>query len=177
VLVNELFNHRPRSLRANSPIAGGAVSTGDPGKEQLQVVIDLRDCANRRASRLDRVDLFYGDGRGNSFDEIRLRLVHPLQELPGVWTKRFDVTSLAFSVKRVESKAGLAAAARSGNDDQPPEWEVDIDTSEVILTRATDADDRRHRPPYDEKSRRRAVFLNIFELFGTQKDTLAHDFA
>ena len=45
------------------------------------------------------------------------------------------------------------------------------------MTRATDAYDRGHRPLYDGNSRSRAVFLDIFELFGAQQDALAHNFA
>jgi hypothetical protein len=123
------------------------------------------------------IGLLDGDCRRNPIDEVSLGLVHPLEELPGVGTERLDIPPLPFGIERVEGQTRFAAPARTSDDDQLPERQVEVDTLQVILTRTTDAYDRRHRPSYDEKSRRRAVFLNIFQLFGTQKDALAHDFA
>ncbi|HEY5770375.1 MAG TPA: hypothetical protein VIS71_11065, partial [Terrimicrobium sp.] len=55
--------------------------------------------------------------------------------------------------------------------------QIEVDILQVILTRAADADDRRHRPSYDEKSRRRAVFLSIFQLISAQENALPHNLA
>jgi hypothetical protein len=70
--------------------------------------------------------------------------------------------------KGFEGKTRLAASAGSRDDDKLPKGQVKVYTAEIILTRATDAYDRGHRPLYDGNSSRRAVFLHIFELLGAK---------
>ena len=123
------------------------------------------------------IGLLDGDRGRNPIDEVGLRLVHPLEELPRVGTERLYVAALPFRIERIEGETRFAAPARTSDDDQLPERQVEVNTLQVILTRATDAYDRRHRPSYDEKSRRRAVFLNIFQLVSTQENALPHDLA
>ena len=123
------------------------------------------------------IGLLDGDRGRNPIDEVGLRLVHPLEKLPRVRTERLDIPPLSFRVERIEGETRLAAPARTRDDDQLPERQIEVNTLQVILTRATDAYDRRHRASYDEKSRRRAVFLSIFQLISAQKNALPHNLA
>ena len=52
--------------------------------------------------------LFDGDGRGEPLDQVHVRLVHELQELPGVGGKAFHVAPLPFGVDGVEGEGTLA---------------------------------------------------------------------
>ena len=80
-------------------------------EQQLQVVVELRHRAHRRARGADRVGLVDGDRRRHALHAVHRRLVHALQELPRVGREGLDVAALAFGVQRVEHQARLAGAA------------------------------------------------------------------
>ncbi len=78
--------------------AHGRVGLADACEEQSQVFVNLRGRAHR-GTRVAAVHLLLdGDGRGDAFDEITLRLAHPTQELTGVRGEALHVTSLSLSV-------------------------------------------------------------------------------
>src|SRR5262245_9989527 len=104
------------------------------------MVVDLRHCADSRAGSLDRVRLLNSDCRRNAVDVVNARLVHSIEELPHVWTERFDVTSLALSVNRLECQTRFAAAARAGNDGQFSQRKIDVYAFEIVLACAPNLD-------------------------------------
>ena len=109
-----------------------AVRHADVGEQQPQVVVDLGDRADRRARiRAGRL-LLDGDGRRQAVDQIDVRLLHLLEELPGVGRQRLDVAPLPFGVDRVEGERRLARAGQAGDDDQLVAREVDVDVLEVV---------------------------------------------
>ncbi|VVB67155.1 Uncharacterised protein [uncultured archaeon] len=61
-----------------------AVRHSDAGKEQPQVVVDLGDRSHGAPWILGGRLLLNGDGRGEPFDAVDVRLVHLPQELAGV---------------------------------------------------------------------------------------------
>jgi len=89
------------------------------------------------------VALFNGDGGRDAFDAVHLRLVHPIEELPGVGGERFDITPLAFGVKRVERERTFARTAQAGDDDEPVQRQIEIKVLEVVVPHAAQADDGR----------------------------------
>jgi len=57
--------------------------------------------------------------------------------LPHIWAERFDVTSLAFRINRLEGQTGLAAPAGACDDRQFPQRKINIDPFEIVLARPT----------------------------------------
>src|SRR4029077_8258162 len=108
--------------------------------QQLQIIVDLGHRADGRARTLDGIRLLNGDCRRDAADIVNARLVHSIEELPHVWTERFDVTSLAFSVNRLECQTRFAAAAGAGDDGQFSQRKIDVDPFEIVLARAANLD-------------------------------------
>ena len=80
------------------------------------------------------------DGRRNAADLVHPRLIHAIEELPHVRTKRFDVTTLALGVNCIESETRFAAATWTRNDGQFAQRKIDIDTFKVVLARPANLD-------------------------------------
>jgi hypothetical protein len=81
--------------------------------------------------------LLDGDRRRDTADVVYARLVHAVEKLPHIWAERFDVTSLAFCVNRLECQTGFAAAAGPCDDGQFPQRKINIDPFEIVLVRPT----------------------------------------
>ena len=125
-------------LRRDLAAAQVAVRHADVGEQQAQVVVDLGDGADRRARvRAGRL-LLDGDGRRQAVDQVDVRLLHLLEELPGVRRQRLDVAALPFGVDGVEGERRLAGARQAGDDHQLVAREVDVDVLEVVDARAAD---------------------------------------
>jgi hypothetical protein len=118
----------------------GAVRVADASEQEAQVVVDLGDRANGRARVVRGCLLLDGDGRGQAFDEVDVRLFHELQELACVRRQRFDVTALAFRVQRIEGERALARPRQSGDDDEPMPRQIEIQVLEIMRACAADAD-------------------------------------
>ena len=99
-------------------MALGAGGRGDTGHQEFQVVIDLGDRADGGTGRLDAVTLFDGNGGRYPFDGERLRLVHPIEELPRIGAESLDISPLSLGIDGVKSEAGFARSTRPGDDDQ-----------------------------------------------------------
>jgi imidazole glycerol phosphate synthase subunit HisF len=82
---------------------------GGAREQQLEVVVELRHRAHRRARGAHRVGLVDGDGRRHAFDCVHRRAVHAVEELARVGAEGLDVTALSFGVQRVEDQRRLAA--------------------------------------------------------------------
>ena len=93
--------------------ASPAVKPRMPREEELQVVVDLRHRADRRARSADLVGLVDGHRGRYSVDAVGARPVHPVEELAGVGGERLDVAALPLRVHRVEGERGLAGAAHT----------------------------------------------------------------
>src|SRR3712207_136609 len=115
-------------------------SRADARPEQAQVVVDLRDRADRRARVARRRLLVDGDRRRQALDRVDVGLVHLLEELAGVGRERLDVAPLALRVDRVERQRRLARAAQAGDHHQRVARQLDRDVLEVVLAGAGDDD-------------------------------------
>src|SRR6185436_8962308 len=119
-------------LRRDLLPAAAAVRDADVGEEQPEIVVDFRD----RADRGPRVGsgrlLLDRDGGRQAVDEVDVRLLHLLEELPRVRGQRLDVAALPFGVNRVEGERGLARARQAGDDHQLVAGDVDVDILEVM---------------------------------------------
>ena len=126
--VGDALERLARDLLA----AARAVRHADICEQQTQVVVDLGDRADRgsgvRSGRL----LLDRDRRGQTLDEIDVRLLHLLEELPGVGRQRLDVAALALGVDRIERERRLAGARQAGDHHQPVPRDVDVDVFQVV---------------------------------------------
>ena len=139
-LAHHVVRNRPRGFGADLAAAAGTKGARDARHQEFQVVVDLRHRADGRTRALHRVRLLDRDRRRDAADFVDARLVHAVEELPHVWTERFDVTALAFRVDRVEGETRFAAAARPGDDGQLSERQIEIDPLQVVLARAANLD-------------------------------------
>ena len=121
--------------------ADRAVGDAGAGEEQAQVVVDLGHRADGGARVVRGALLVDGDGRGEAFDVIHIRLVHLPEELAGVGRERLDVAALAFGEDGIEGQRGFARTGQPGDDDKLVARDLDGDILQVVVARADDADD------------------------------------
>ena len=125
-------------LSCDRPPADRAVRPADARVQQAQVVVDLRDRADRRA-RVARGRLLVDrDRRREPVDRVDVGLLHHLQELPRVRGERLDVAALALRVDRVERERGLPRAGQSRDAHERVPRDADGDVLQVVLTGAVD---------------------------------------
>ena len=138
--AHDLVDDLLRRLRGDRAPAVEAVRLADPGPQQAQVVVDLRDRADRRPRVARRRLLVDRDRRRQALDRVDVRLVHLPQELARVRAQRLHVAALALGVDRVERQRGLARARQPGDDHQRVPRQRDGDVLEVVLAGAGDDD-------------------------------------
>src|SRR5207247_2933129 len=80
----------------------------------------------------DRVPLRSAESGREPGAGLHVRLLHLLQELPGVGGEALHVASLALGVEGVEGEAALAGAGGTGDHDQPVPWQVAVDSLQVV---------------------------------------------
>ena len=138
--VDEAVRDALRRVPAHLLSASAAEESGVACEEKLQVVVDLRHGAHRRARRPDLVGLVDGDGGRDPVDPVGAGPVHAIEELAGVGGEGLDVAALALGVHRVEGERGLPGTAHPGNDDELAEGQVEVDRLQVVLAGSTDGD-------------------------------------
>ncbi len=99
------------------------------------MVVDFGLRRNRRPWVLRDRLLLDGDRRGETCDQIDVRLVHPLEKLPCVGAQALDVPALAFRINRIEGERRLPRTRRPGKHDQPVPRQLDVDAFKVMLPR------------------------------------------
>ncbi len=77
-------HHLANRLTLNGKSGRGRVGDADPRPQEPHVVVDLRDRADSRARVLRSRFLLDGNSRRESVDMIHVRLLHHVEELPGV---------------------------------------------------------------------------------------------
>ena len=112
------------------------VRHADAREEQPQVVVDFGDGADRRTRIGSGRLLLDGDGRRQPVDQVDVRLLHLLEELPGVSGQRLDIAPLPFGVDRVEGERRLTRPRQPRDDHQAMARDVDVDVLQVVNTGA-----------------------------------------
>ena len=135
-----LAHDAARGFGLDRTVALGARGVDEARKEKFQIVVDLGDRADGRARGFDIVRLLDGDGGGDALDEIDARLVHAVEKLPRVGRECLDVAALSLGVDCVEGERRFARAARAGDDMEESARQIEVDTAQVVLPRATDAE-------------------------------------
>jgi hypothetical protein len=128
-LIDDLLGRLP----GDGAAAHVAVGVADTRPQEAQIVVDLRDRADRRP-RVARCRLLVNrDGRRQALDRVDVGLVHLTQELPRVGRQRFDVAALALGVDRVERQRRLSGPRQPGDDGQRVPRDLDRDVFEIVL--------------------------------------------
>ena len=93
--------------------ADGRIGLAYAGKEQLQVIVYLRNRPHRGAWVAARYLLLNSDSRRDALYLIHLRLLHPAEELPRIGAQALHIAALPFGIERIERQRRLAAAAHA----------------------------------------------------------------
>ncbi len=140
VHAHDPVDHVLHLLRLDGQAGGGRVRRADAREQQAQVVVDLRHRADGRARVLAGGLLLDADRRAEALDMVHVRLLHHVEELPGIGRQRFDIAALPLGIDRVEGQRRLARAGKPGDDHQLVARNIDVDRLEVVLARAADFD-------------------------------------
>ena len=135
-----VVDHLRHRLRLQRQVVVGTVGRADARKQEAQVVVNLRDRADRRARIVAGRFLLDRDRRREAFDQVDVRLFHQLEELARVRRERFDVAPLAFRVQRVERERRFAGARQARDHHEAVPRQVEADVLEVVGARPADAD-------------------------------------
>ncbi len=133
-------DHLAHRLALDRQAGRGRIGDADARPQKAHVVVDLGHRAHRRARVLRRRLLLDGDRRRQAVDLVDVRLLHHLEELPGVGREQLDVAPLPFRVDRVEGERRLARAGQAGEHHQPVARDGEVDVLEIVLARAAHDD-------------------------------------
>ena len=110
------------------------------GKQELEVVVELRHRAHSRPARAHRVGLVNRNRRGHTLHLVDRRLVHAVQKLARIRAEGFHVAALALGVQRVKHQAGFPRPTGPGDHGQFTRADVQIEVLEIVLSRSANAD-------------------------------------
>ena len=119
----------------------GTMGDPDPGKQQPEIVVDLRYRSHRGPGVPAGGLLVDGNGRGQSPDIVHIRFVHLSQELPGIGRQAFHVPALAFRIDGIKGQGGFPAAGQTGDHHQFVPGDVQGYILQVVLPRPLDYND------------------------------------
>src|SRR5262249_30257763 len=122
------------TLALHGPTTVRAMRRARARPKQTQVVVDLRDGADRGPRIVSGGFLLDGNRRRQPFDRVDVGLFHQPEKLSCICGQRFDVTALALGVDRVERQRGLAGSRKPGDDRQLIARDSDVDVAEVVLS-------------------------------------------
>ena len=83
-----------------------------------------------------------GDGRGDARNFVHIGLFNALEELPSVGGERFDITTLAFGVDRIEGQAGFTRSRYARDHGYGVVRDLKTDVFEVMYARAGNGNER-----------------------------------
>jgi len=164
------LHHHVDGLGTDLPAALVAMRDADPGEEEAEIVIYLRDRADGGTGILTGGALLDGDGRRQSLDGLHVRLVHLAEELPGVGGQRFHVPPLPLGEDRVERQGGLAGPREPGEHDEPVARQVQVDVAQVVLAGAADEESVTHPTMVGDRSGKRTCVRRRSGSGGTAAD-------
>ena len=84
--------------------------------------------------------LLDGNRRGQSFDQIHIRLVHALQKLARIGRQAFHITPLAFGIQSIKRQTGFARAGQTGDHHQLVARNIEVYVFQVVGAGTAQAD-------------------------------------
>ena len=103
------------TLSCNRCATAIAMGLTDRGKQQAQVIVDLRDRADGRTGAARYRLLLDGNRRRKTINRINIGFFQLIEKLTSVRRKRFDIAPLAFGVDGIKREGRLARAREPGN--------------------------------------------------------------
>ena len=135
-----LFHDRGEALLLDRQIALRAKLRARFRKEQPEKMINFRDRRDGGFPAAARDALLDRHARRDAFDEIDVRLLQLLDELPRIGRHAVEETALPFGKKNVEREGRFPRAAQAGDDDHLVARNIERDVLQIVLARAVDAD-------------------------------------
>ena len=123
-----------RALSGDGLATHRAVRSAGAGKQQPEVVVDLRDRADGGPGVAVGRLLVDRHSWRQAFDEVDVGFVHLPEKLACIGTERLDIAALPLGEDRVEGQRRLARPGEPGEDDQAVARKVDGDIAQVVLT-------------------------------------------
>ena len=117
-----------------------AMGSAAAGKEQTQIIVNLRRRRDSRPRIAGGVLLLDGNGRCNAVDQVDIRLFDAFQKLPRIRGQRFDVSPLPFRINGVKSELGLPRTRNPGDHGQLAVGQIAVDVFEIVGPCTTDGD-------------------------------------
>ena len=139
------IHHLLHGLRGDFLAALKAGGASDPGKEETEIVVNLRDGADRGTGVVAGALLLDGNGGREPFDRIDVGLAHLFEELTGIGRERLDVPPLSLGIDRVEGQRRLARPAQPRDHDEPVARDRHVDVLEIVLPRPFNDDRVMHQ--------------------------------
>ena len=132
-----------RPLRRVASHHGRALTTmqgGGAGKEQFEMIIDLRHRPHGGAGRAHRIGLIDCNRRRYALNAVDLGLVHAVEELARIGRECLDIAALPLGIQGVEDQRRFTRTRHARHDDQLVRWQVDVDVLEIVLPSSADPD-------------------------------------
>jgi len=136
-MVDHLLGGRREEGAAGFGVVGGAVG----GEKDAEVIVDFRGGGEGGSARAAGVALLDRQGGGETLDGVDPRSRETLEVEPGVGGEAFEVAALALGVNGVEREGGFAGTRRTGEDNEAVLGDVEIESGEVVLAGAADAEE------------------------------------
>ena len=118
----------------------GTVHRAGPCKQQPQMTVDLRGRRQRAASGRRSGALVNADGCRQPLNQVHLAPFPPIQSAPLARRQSLQEPPLPFGEDDVQRQSALAAAADSGDRDQPIARNIDVQSLQVVHGGPTDPD-------------------------------------
>ena len=98
------IHHLSHRLRLQHDVMLRTIRIARAGKQQAQIIVNLGDRTHSRARVMRSGFLLDGDSGRKPLDQIDIRLLHQLQELPRIGRKRLHITPLPLGIQGIESE-------------------------------------------------------------------------
>ena len=110
--------NRLSAVAFDDSIAAAAMEHGDLGEKQFKMIVKLGHRADGGTRGSDRPALIDGDGRRNALNAFNIGLIHPIEKLPRIGGKAFDVPPLTLRVENVEGQCGFSRPTHARDNRQ-----------------------------------------------------------
>ena len=138
--VSTCLHDRGETLFLDRQIAIRAKLRSGFGEEQPQKMINFRHGGDGRFAAAARDALLDRDAWRQTFDQIDVRFLELLDELPRIGRHRIEKSALPFREKNIERERRFSRTAQAGDDDHLIARNFDIDVFEIVFARAVNRD-------------------------------------
>ena len=139
------FRRQPRCqlvarLRPHRPLAVRTILRAQPGKQQAQEMINLRDSGDGALAPAPRDALLDAHRGRNAGDQVHLGPRQLLDELPGVSVHRVQKTALSLRKQQVKGQRAFARSAHARDHHELVARDGQRNVLQVVFARPVDRD-------------------------------------